>query len=201
MRRIATDSHKGLESIMTMNITRWDTGAIIYSGEATAMAELLTNAVNDHVNCYRASLVGASLDGASLVGASLDGASLDRASLDGASLDGARLVGASLDGARLVGASLDGASLDRASLVGARLDGALIGQYTCAGPYMQLTGVAEWGPMVAYIAKDTGLRVIIGCRHFSIAEAHTHWERLPLRFDRKMTRVALAMAETWAAAL
>ena len=39
---------------------------------------------------------------------------------------------------------------------------------------------------------------MVGCRHFSIAEARAHWLD---RGDRKMTRVALAMAEQWAAAI
>jgi len=152
-----------------LTIKRWDIGAVIYTGEAATIADLLANAVNDHVDFYRASLVGASL-----IGASLDGARLDGASLVGARLDGARLDGARLDGARLVGA--------------------LIGEHVCAGPFMQLTGVAEWGSMVAYVAKDSGLRVIVRCRHFSIEEAHEHWAS---RNDREMTRVALAMVEQW----
>jgi uncharacterized protein YjbI with pentapeptide repeats len=134
---------------MTMNITRWDTGAIIYSGEAATVCELLTNAVNDDVNCYRA---------------------------------------------RLVGARLDGASLDRASLVGANLDRAKIGEFELTGKYLQLGGVCEWGPMFAYVAKDHGLRVKVGCRHFSIEEARKHWAE---RVDRIKTRVALSMAELW----
>jgi len=162
-----------------LTIKRGDIGAVIYTGEAATIADLLANAVNDHVDFYRASLVGASLIGASL---------------DGARLDGASLVGARLDGARLDGARLDGASLDGARLDGARLVGALIGEHVCAGPFMQLTGVAEWGSMVAYVAKDSGLRVIVRCRHFSIEEAHEHWAS---RNDREMTRVALAMVEQW----
>jgi hypothetical protein len=219
---------------------RW-TGAVIYSGEAATIAELVINAVRDNINLneaqltdvvfpYRASLdrarldgaslSGARLDGASLSGASLDGASLSGASLDGASLSGASLSGASLVGASLARASLDGANLDGASLVGARLDrasldrarlngasldrarldgaslvGALIGKHVCAGPYMQLTGVCEWGPMVAYIAKDSGLRIIVGCRHFSIAEAKAHWKT---KENRRMTRWAIIAAESWA---
>jgi uncharacterized protein YjbI with pentapeptide repeats len=179
---------------MTMNITRWDTGAIIYTGEAATIAELLTNAVNDHIDCYRANLVGANLDGANLVGANLLGANLVVANLVGANLDGANLVVANLVGANLVGANLVGANLLGANLLGANLLGALIGDHICAGPFMQLTGVAEWGTMVAYTAKNSGLRVMVGCRHFSIDEARTHWAE---RGDRVKTRLALSMVEVW----
>ena len=163
-----------------MKITRWDSEAVIYEAEALDMKTLLEYAVVDNLHCYRARL---------------DGARLDGASLDGASLVGARLVGARLVGASLVGASLVGARLDGASLVGASLVGAKYGNSVIAGPLIQIGNLAEWGSgLIAYIAKDEGLRIICGCRHFSIAEAREHWKD---RCDRVKTRVALDMAEVW----
>jgi hypothetical protein len=64
-----------------MQITRWDTSAVIYEADAASILELVSFAVRDSVSLYRASLVRASLDGASLVGASLDGARLDGATV------------------------------------------------------------------------------------------------------------------------
>jgi len=103
-------------------------------------------------------------------GASLDGASLDGARLDGARLVGASLVGARLDGARLVGASLVGARLDGASLVGARLVGARLdgaeGILDCGTPH---------GYRVAIVRHDDGIRLLAGCRWFTMDAAATHW--------------------------
>ena len=183
-----------------LSITRWDTSAIIYAAEAPDIKTLLECAVADNLDCYGARLDGARLDGASLdgarlvgarlVGARLDGASLVRARLDGASLVRARLDGASLVRARLVRARLDGASLVRASL-----DGAKYGAHEMAGPLLQIGNLAEWRTgLIAWQAKDSGLRIICGCRDFSIAEARAHWAE---RKDRPKTRLALDLAELW----
>ena len=104
-------------------------------------------------------------------------------------------AGANLEGAYLEGAYLEGAYLRGANLEGANLRGAKYGYFELAGPFIQLIGIAEWGPMFAYIAKDHGLRVIVGCRHFSALQARKHWKK---RSDRKMTRFALIVAEAWA---
>jgi hypothetical protein len=124
-----------------MLIKRWDTGAVIYTSDATEIAYALAEAARAGVDLYRANLDranlyraildgarldGARLDGARLVGARLIGASLDRANLYRAILDGARLDGASLIGANLDRASLDRASLIEANLIGASLDRAIL---------------------------------------------------------------------------
>ena len=109
----------------------------------------------------------------------------------------ADLSGANLYGANLSGANLTGADLYRADLSGANLTRAKIGEYEMTGKFTQIVGVSEWlSPVLAYFAKDHGLRIQHGCRHFSIAEAHAHWKD---RTDRAGTRVALSMIETWAA--
>ena len=173
-----------------LSITRWDTSAIIYAAEAPDIKTLLECAVADNLDCYGARLDGARLDGASLDGARLVGARLVGARLDGASLVRARLDGASLVRARLVRARLDGASLVRASL-----DGAKYGAHEMAGPLLQIGNLAEWRTgLIAWQAKDSGLRIICGCRDFSIAEARAHWAE---RKDRPKTRLALDLAELW----
>jgi uncharacterized protein YjbI with pentapeptide repeats len=173
---------------MRLEIKSRYSGAVLYSGEASNVRELLVNAVRDHAN-----LSSANLDGADLGGADLDGADLG-----GANLSSANLYGADLRGADLRGADLDGADLSSANLGGANLGGAKIATFELTGDYLQLGGICEYGPMFAYIAKDHGLRIMLGCRHFSDAEARAHWKD---REDRRMTRLALIMAETWAKAL
>ena len=49
--------------------------------------------------------------------------------------------------------------------------------------------------MFCYIEKSGILRIALGCRHFSAAEAHAHWDA---KEDRAMTRLALKFAEEWA---
>ena len=60
---------------------RW-TDAVIYAGEAATIAELLVNAVRDHINLRDAVLSGADLSGAVLRDADLSGADLSGASLE-----------------------------------------------------------------------------------------------------------------------
>ena len=101
---------------------------------------------------------------------------------------------ADLRGADLRGAVLSGAVLSRADLSGADLRG-----FKMKGPITQFD-CAEWasGQFLAYVEEKGGLRIICGCRHFSYDEAVKHWAD---RSDRKMTRVALAMAKLWYDAL
>ena len=104
---------------------RW-TDAVIYAGEAATIAELLVNAVRDHINLSHADLSGAVLRGADLRGADLRGADLRDAVLSGADLSHAVLSGAVLRGADLSGADLRGADLSHADLRDAVLSGAVL---------------------------------------------------------------------------
>ena len=107
-----------------IEITRWDNGEIIHSGDFKDIRECLEDGVRkgfsfEFANMYRADLYRADLRGAYLIGASLDRANLDRANL----------YRADLRGAYLIGASLSRANLDRASLIEANLTDC-IPQYT-----------------------------------------------------------------------
>lgn len=56
---------------MSTRIVRWDTGAVIWEGEAETVKEALHAAVRASVNCWRANLRDANLGGADLTGANL----------------------------------------------------------------------------------------------------------------------------------
>jgi uncharacterized protein YjbI with pentapeptide repeats len=129
-----------------------------------------------------------------LSGANLSGANLSGADLSGANLSGANLSGADLSGADLSDANLSGADLSGADLSGADLSGAKYGEYTMSGKFIQLLNIAEFGPIIFYMTDTGDMRVICGCRHFSMPEALEHWKD---RSDRPMTRAALQMAEIW----
>jgi hypothetical protein len=144
-------------------ISSWWTGKILFSGEYESQKQCLEDAVAKEIDLYRASLVGARLDGARLVGASLVGARLDGASLVGARLDGARLDGASLVGARLVGARLDGARLVGASLVGA----SGLEKFP-----IQIGGHKHW------LITTPGGDLQIGCHVYGFAEWKRHAEKI-----------------------
>ncbi len=112
---------------MIRTITRWDTGATIWSGEAETIKDAIHAALAAKADCWRADLRDADLGGADLGGANLRcadlrGANLRCADLMGADLRGANLVGANLVGANLVGADLRGANLADANLVFVRDD-------------------------------------------------------------------------------
>jgi uncharacterized protein YjbI with pentapeptide repeats len=175
---------------------RW-TGAVLHIGEVNSIADL---AATNSANLRDANLEGANLGDANLRGANLRGANLRDANLRGANLRGANLEGANLRDANLRDANLEDANLGGANLRGANLEGAnLRDGFKCDGRLIQLSNVCEWHlPLTAYMATDHGLRIIIGCQHFSIAEARAYWKD---RKDRVMTRVALDMVELWAAAL
>ncbi len=93
---------------------RW-TGAVLYSGEAESVRELVEAA-----NLADANLAGANLAGANLAGANLADAYLADANLAGANLADAYLADANLAGANLAGAYLAGAYLAGAYLAGAK---------------------------------------------------------------------------------
>ena len=116
----------------------------------------------------------------------LSGADLRRADLRGADLRGADMSGANLRGANLRGADLSGASLREAKIG----NSAVLNAHT-------IYAVAEWGIMHVLQMQDGNHRIMIGCRNFSIAEAHEHW---CARTDRPNTREALRLAEEWLAA-
>jgi len=152
---------------MKVEIKRWDTGAIIISGEYESIKDCLEKNIHT-TNFYRASLDGVNLNGASLHGANLHGVHLDGASLHGTNLYGANLDGASLDGAFLIGASLDGASLNRASL-----DGELISKIP-----IQLLGLE-------YFVLITEKNIQIGCKKYTAKEWESFSDKEILSMDEK----------------
>ena len=171
---------------------RW-TGAVIAESDTQSVAEL---AVACKANLSGTNLSGANLSGANLSGANLSGADLIGADLSGANLSRAYLSGANLSGADLIGADLSGANLSRAYLSGANLSGAKYGEYEMVGCPIVIDGVSEWpAPLMAYRTKDHGVRILHGCRHFSLDEAHAHWRD---RTDREGTRMAMKLVQEWA---
>ncbi len=201
-----------------INIVSRFTGTVLYHSErALTTGEALVEANGKLAKLYGASLDGASWISANLVAAQLDGASLTGANLvgtnfDGAHLNGVRFVGADLARASFIGANVYGANFKKANLKGATLDGVPLDSTNLDGANfdgalrdghvidkcIQIQNVAEYGAMLAYTTKAGELRVEIGCRKFSMAEAKVYWASSP---TRKMTRVALGMAEQWYAAV
>ena len=110
------------------------------------------------------------LNGADLGGADLNGADLGGAYLGGAYLGGADLNGADLNGAYLGGADLNGADLGGADLGGADLGGAYLG-----GAYLIDAGQDSRGYRFVGFLRGDAVRIIAGCRDFTLAEAEVHW--------------------------
>jgi hypothetical protein len=84
-----------------VEIKTWNTGAVLWSGEAMNMADGVQQAVRAGVSLAYANLAGVNLADANLVDANLVGARLDGASLVGADLADANLVDASIAYARI----------------------------------------------------------------------------------------------------
>ena len=127
-------------------LSRWS-GAVIYSGEAETLRDLVATAVSSGADLRGADLGDADLGGADLRGADLRGANLRGANLRGANLRDADLGGANLGGANLGGANLRSFRADlweillrsraevpalRAALVGGRVNGSVYtGECAC----------------------------------------------------------------------
>ena len=139
----------------------------------------------------RADLADANLAGANLARAYLAGAYLARADLGGADLAGADLAGANLADANLAGANLAGAYLARADLAradlgGANLAGADLGGAYLAGAYLARAYLADANDVIGAgfpngwhavgWRRDGHLRVIVGCRNFTLAEGRAYWK-------------------------
>jgi len=100
-------------------IRRWDTRAVIYTGEHADLCGAVEHCARSGVSLYRADLNEANLIGAALRGADMYEANLNEANLNGADLNEAILTWASLREA-----DLREADLRRANLIGAKLRGA-----------------------------------------------------------------------------
>jgi len=101
-----------------------------------------------NIQCVRASMIYANLEGAflnraSLGGAHLEGANLSRAHLEGANLYEAHLEGANLSEAHLEGANLCGAYLEGATLYKTHLEGANLGGAHFKGTIFDRTYIEE----------------------------------------------------------
>ena len=113
-----------------------------------------------------------------------DRKSLYSANLRFAYLRGADLGGANLRGADLRGANLEGANLWSASLLDANLGGAV--------------GIIDAGEradryrFVGWIENGT-LMVRGGCRDFTLAEAHEHWNRTRFGTDLGQETTAILL--------
>jgi len=93
---------------------------------------------------------------------------LQEANLRGADLRGANLRGADLWGANLRGTNLRGTNLRGTNLRGADLRGA--------------RGILTLGPSITgrtwVVARhEDGVRILAGCKYFTLAEARKHWGR------------------------
>ncbi len=114
-------------------------------------------------------LARAYLTGANLAGANLAGANLAGADLTGANLAGADLTGANLDGADLTGAYLTGANLTGANFDGANVRGDLVTRVIA-----RLNREIDPYSFVAFELQAGGVKVLAGCRWFTIAEYRAH---------------------------
>ena len=142
-----------------ITIYRRDGTVAFHSETATTVAEAAGES--------RADLRGADLRDADLWGADLWDADLRDADLWGANLRGADLRDANLRGADLWGANLRDANLRGADLRNADLWGA----------NLILAGTDTRGYLwYATYSPDGGLLVQAGCRRFTLAEAHAHWD-------------------------
>ena len=141
-----------------------------------------------------ANLRGADLHGANLRGADLHGANLHGAYLRGADLRGANLRGADLHGANLHGAYLRDADLRDADLRGADLHGAnLHGAYLHGAAGVVHLTETDHGYIVLATWRDEQVRIIAGCRDFTIDEAKSHWGASDYHTPRSGRRVVAVL--------
>ena len=145
--------------------SRYSEKKVLFKSEAaTTVKEALVEAVNK-----KAYLGGADLRGADLRGAYLRGADLRGAYLRDADLGGADLRGADLRDAYLRDADLRDADLRGADLRGAYLGGAYLRDADLVDAGQDIRGYR----FVGYWRE--GLRIVAGCRDYTIEEARAHW--------------------------
>ena len=80
-----------------IEIKRWDTGEVIYSGEFSSVKDCLEAGVSKAINFCYANLNGAELNSANLNNAQMNYANLNNAELNNAELNGAQLYGAQIN--------------------------------------------------------------------------------------------------------
>ena len=157
--------------------TRW-TGevqftATIAADETTPLGVKIGLAVRWAVE-NRANLAGAYLAGANLDGADLAGANLAGAYLAGANLAGANLAGANLARAYLAGANLARANLAWANLAWADLAGALVRGEPVSRVIAIASRINDPYQFTAFELEAGGVKVLAGCRWFSIEDYRAH---------------------------
>jgi len=163
------------------------TGAVLFSGEYSTIAEALQAAITSSANLRGANLRYANLSDADLRGAYLSGADLSGSVLRGADLRDADLIGANLRGAYLSCADLSGADLSGAYLSGAYLRGAYLrGAYLRDADLRDAYLNGALNIICLPVGDPRGYRPVAvwfgdhwviysGCRQFTIAEAREHW--------------------------
>ena len=107
-------------------------------------------------------------------GANLAGAYLARADLAGANLAEVNLAGVNLGGANLAGADLARADLAGADLARANLAGALVRGEEVTRVIAIASRINDPYQFTAFELKAGGVKVLAGCRWFSIEDYRAH---------------------------
>ena len=166
---------------VTQSICHID-GHALYECEAKSQREAVERAVREGVSLAGANLAGANLARANLAGANLGRANLAAAILTDANLDVADLADAKLAGAILTDANLAGANLAGADLAGATLIDA---------------GQESRGYRFVGVPTD-GVRILAGCRWFTVTKAREHWSGNPEALAKASLIEAEAARRGWA---
>ena len=108
-----------------------------------------------------------------------------REAVERAVREGVSLAGANLADTILGGADLAGANLAAANLAGANLGGAYLGGATLIDAGQESRGYRFVG------VPTDGVRILAGCRWFTVTEAREHWSGNP----EALAKAALIEAE------
>ena len=174
----------------TQSICHHIDGHALCECEAESLRGAVEQAVRKGVSLKGANLADANLRGANLRGADLADANLARADLAGAILARAYLAGAYLADANLRGADLADANLADANLAGANLGRAYLAGAYLAGATLIDAGQESRGYRFVGVPTD-GVRILAGCRWFTVTEAREHWSGNP----EALAKAALIEAE------
>ena len=158
------------------NILNRFTGAVQFTAELGAEYDNASESIKLGVAVKMAMKARANLAGADLARADLADANLAGANLARAYLAGAYLARADLGGADLAGADLAGANLADANLAGANLAGANLARANLADANDVIGAGFPNGWHAVGWRRDGHLRVIVGCRNFTLAEGRAYWK-------------------------
>lgn len=171
---------------MKFEIKHRFSGQVLFALETDSLKLCLEAAIKANSNLSYSDLRCSNLRCSNLSGSNLSYSDLSYSDLSGSDLSGSNLSGSDLSYSNLRCSNLRNSNLSSSNLRSSNLSGSDL-----RGSNIILLGQPDnWQAWA--VNTDSGLRVCVGCRDFSIEEGRTYWANKP---DRSEILQALDYAE------